>query len=110
MESNLAAATGMNLSAAPWVTSTGKFNPFKVSFMLGVSPTIFARTLGGTIMLKATIVSKSSWLGCFSKQWCKKLRVAAMLLARSSETMRGRHFDRFAEARIRKLGVGVGGA
>ena len=25
-------------------------------------------------MLKASIASKSSWLGCFSKQLCKKLR------------------------------------
>jgi hypothetical protein len=54
---------------------------------LSVPPAIFARTLGGTIMLKASIASKSSWLGCFSKQLCKKLRVAAMLLARSSENL-----------------------
>ena len=57
--------------------------------MLSVRPPILARTLGGTIMLKASMVSNSSWLGCFSKQLRRKVRVAAMLVARSSDSMSG---------------------
>jgi hypothetical protein len=60
-----------------------------MSSMLSVRPPMLARTFGGTIMLKESIDSKSSWLGCFSKQLRRNWRVAAMLVARSSESICG---------------------
>src|SRR5437867_13217574 len=46
--------------------------------------------LGGTIMLNESMISKSSGVGCLEKQPCTKSRVAAMLVARSSDAIRGR--------------------
>ena len=47
------------------------------------------RTLGGTIMLKESMVSNSSGVGCLEKQSRRKARVAAILVARSSEIIWG---------------------
>src|SRR4030088_3414678 len=88
----LAAPTLELRSSAPWVTRTGRFNLDMISVASSGGPASAARTLGGTIMLNDNMISKSSAVGCLEKQPCTKARVAAMLVARSSDAMMGRFF------------------
>jgi hypothetical protein len=87
------AAASLELrSSAPCVTSTGSLSFDIISVASSGRPLSPARTLGGTIMLNDSMVSKSSAVGCLEKQPCTKARVAAMLVVRSSDAIKGRFF------------------
>src|ERR1700716_979892 len=88
----LAAPTLELRSSAPWVTRTGSFNLDMISVASSGRPLSPARTLGGTIMLNDSMISKASAVGCLEKQPCTKARVAAMLVVRSSDAIKGRFF------------------
>src|SRR5215207_8501923 len=63
------------LSSDPCVTSTGNFRLLRMSSMSSGGLESPSRTFGGTIMLKESIVSNSSCVGCREKQSCRKARV-----------------------------------
>src|SRR5580704_1853326 len=88
------------LSSAPCVTSTGSFRLRSMSSTSSGRLLKPRRTLGGTIMLKASMVSYSSWVGWMEKQPYRKSRVAAMLVARSSDAMSGRLLRTFGPMKV----------